>query len=77
MGTANKVATRYPEGKVICLVSGGTDSPVAAWLLIRRGCVPVFVFYDNYPFSGEDTKKRALNVARRLGKLVSECHVKV
>lgn len=26
------------QGKVICLVSSGIDSPVAAWLLMKRGC---------------------------------------
>lgn len=26
------------QGQVICLVSSGIDSPVAAWLLMKRGC---------------------------------------
>lgn len=64
------------EDKVVCLVSGGIDSPIAAWLLIKKGCVPVFVFYDNYPFTGEDTKLRALDVMQRLSEFVSGCRVK-
>ncbi len=64
------------EGKVVCLVSGGTDSPIAAWLLMKKRCVPVFVFYDNFPFTGEDTKQRALDVIRRLSDFVSGCRVK-
>jgi len=33
------------QGKVIALVSGGIDSPVAAWLMMKRGCtiVPLFL----------------------------------
>ncbi len=64
------------EGKVVFLVSGGTDSPVAAWLLIKKGCVPIFVFYDNHPFTGEDTKRRALEVMQRLSEFVSGCRAK-
>ena len=32
------------EGRVLALVSGGIDSPVAAWLVMRRGAEPVFAF---------------------------------
>ena len=28
--------------KVVCLVSGGIDSPVAAWMAIRKGLAPLF-----------------------------------
>lgn len=30
-------------GKVLCLLSGGIDSPAAAWLLMRRGCAVDFL----------------------------------
>jgi thiamine biosynthesis protein ThiI len=36
-------------GKVMCLISGGIDSPVAAWRLIRRGCRAHFVHFHSYP----------------------------
>ena len=32
-------------GRVIHLFSGGIDSPVAAWLLMKRGCVPVYLHF--------------------------------
>jgi thiamine biosynthesis protein ThiI len=63
--------------KVVCLVSGGIDSPVAAWLFIKRGCVPIFVFYDNYPFTDETTKKRALDTIKKLSEFASKPPVKV
>jgi len=28
-------------GKVVCLVSGGIDSPVATWMMMKRGCIPI------------------------------------
>jgi len=64
-------------GKVVCLVSGGIDSPVAAWLVIRKGCVPIFIYYDNYPFTDETTKKRALDAIKRLSEYAPEHPVKV
>lgn len=38
------------EGSLIALVSGGIDSPVAAWMMMKRGCriIPVFVALENY-----------------------------
>jgi thiamine biosynthesis protein ThiI len=32
-------------GRVLHLFSGGIDSPVAAWLLMKRGCRPVYVHF--------------------------------
>jgi len=65
------------QGKVVCLVSGGLDSPVAAWLIMKKGCTPIFVFYDNYPFTGETTKKRALDTIKRLSEYAPERPVKI
>src|SRR5687767_6703947 len=31
------------SGRVACLLSGGIDSPVAAWRMMRRGCRVIFV----------------------------------
>ena len=32
-------------GRVMLLFSGGIDSPVASWLLMKRGCMPVYVHF--------------------------------
>jgi len=57
------------EGKVVCLVSGGIDSPVAAWLAMRKGLTPVFVYFDNSPFTDETTQQRALEAVKKLSTL--------
>jgi thiamine biosynthesis protein ThiI len=36
-------------GRIIHLFSGGIDSPVAAWLLMKRGCTPVYLHFYNAP----------------------------
>jgi thiamine biosynthesis protein ThiI len=71
------VREKDSQGKVVCLVSGGIDSPVAAWLTIKKGCLPIFIYYDNYPFSGESTKQRALATVKKLGEYVSRPEVKL
>ncbi|MGH9372996.1 MAG: tRNA uracil 4-sulfurtransferase ThiI [Vicinamibacterales bacterium] len=37
------------SGRVVCLLSGGIDSPVAAWRMMRRGCRVTFVHFHSYP----------------------------
>jgi len=65
------------QGKAICLVSGGIDSPVAAWLVMRKGCEPVFLYYDNSPFTDETTRQRAFEAIKMLRKHTSEKQVKL
>jgi tRNA uracil 4-sulfurtransferase len=50
------------SGRVVCLLSGGIDSPVAAWRLMRRGCRVLLVHFHSYPIlsraSQEKTRER-------------------
>lgn len=54
-------------GKVACMLSGGIDSPVAAWKMARRGCDLVCVHFQSPPYTGE----RALYKVERLAWQVS------
>lgn len=54
------------QPKVVCLLSGGIDSPVACWLAMKRGCPIVPIYFDNTPFTDESTTQRAMKVARVL-----------
>ncbi len=47
------------QGKMIALVSGGIDSPVAAWLMMKRGCEIIPLYYNNEPFSDEEMRNNA------------------
>jgi len=66
-----------PAGKVVCLVSGGIDSPVAAWLAMKRGLTPVFVYFDNSPFTDETTQQRALEAIKKLRQHAPEKKAKL
>lgn len=75
------IENTYPKGspqeKVICLVSGGIDSPVSAWLLLRKGITPVFVYFDNSPFTDESTQQRAVEAVKKLKKHITANDVKL
>ena len=54
------------QGKMIALVSGGIDSPVAAWLMMRRGCDLIPAFFNNGMFSDKDYTERAMDTIKKL-----------
>jgi tRNA uracil 4-sulfurtransferase len=45
------------SGRVLCLLSGGFDSPVAAWRMMRRGCVVDFVHFHSYPYTSDASQR--------------------
>jgi thiamine biosynthesis protein ThiI len=54
------------SGKVVVLLSGGIDSPVAAWKMIKRGCTPVFVHFHSFPYTNKESQEKARQIARLL-----------
>lgn len=54
------------QGKVVALVSGGIDSPVAAWELMKRGAPIVPVYLELGDYGGPDHEARAMETVRRL-----------
>ena len=53
-------------GRVMTLLSGGIDSPVAAWRLIRRGCRTHFVHFHSYPILSRTSQDKARELAEVL-----------
>jgi thiamine biosynthesis protein ThiI len=54
------------SGRVACLLSGGIDSPVAAWRMLRRGCRVVFVHFHSYPILSRASQEKARELVRLL-----------
>ena len=46
------------SGRVVCLISGGIDSPVAAWRMMRRGCRVLFVHFHSYPILSRASQEK-------------------
>jgi thiamine biosynthesis protein ThiI len=46
-------------GRVVCLLSGGIDSPVAAHRMMKRGCTVTFVHFHSYPILSRASQEKA------------------
>jgi thiamine biosynthesis protein ThiI len=54
------------SGTVAALLSGGIDSPVAAWRLMKRGCRVVFVHFHSVPYLPDTSQQKARALVERL-----------
>lgn len=54
------------SGKVVVLLSGGIDSPVAAWKMIKRGCTSVFVHFHSFPYTNKESQEKAKQIVQLL-----------
>ena len=56
------------SGRVACLLSGGIDSPVAAWRLMRRGCLVTLVHFHSVPFLSRASQDKVRDIAALLSR---------
>jgi tRNA uracil 4-sulfurtransferase len=56
------------QGNMVVLISGGLDSPVAAWLMMKRGVMITPVFCNNTPYAQSAARERAFDCIRQLQK---------
>lgn len=54
-------------GRVLALLSGGIDSPVAAWYMMKRGCTVDFIHFHSMPY----TDRASVEKVRELANIVS------
>jgi thiamine biosynthesis protein ThiI len=53
-------------GRVVALLSGGIDSPVAAWRMMKRGCHVTLVHFHSVPFVSNVSQEKARRLAEVL-----------
>ena len=63
------------NGKATLLLSGGIDSPVAGWMIAKRGVQISAVHFHSYPYTSDRAKEKVLDLARILSE--SCCGIKV
>ena len=63
------------NGNATLLLSGGIDSPVAGWMIAKRGVQINAVHYHSYPYTSDRAKEKVLDLARTLS--FSCCGIKV
>ncbi|MDR5694092.1 MAG: tRNA uracil 4-sulfurtransferase ThiI [Armatimonadota bacterium] len=54
------------SGRAVALISGGIDSPVAAWMAAKRGLEVIPVHFHSFPFTSERSKEKVLEICRVL-----------
>ena len=59
-------------GKALLLLSGGIDSPVAGYLMAKRGLKLEAVHFHSYPYTSEQAKEKVIELGRKLTKYCDE-----
>ena len=61
-------------GRAVSLLSGGIDSPVATWMMAKRGLAMEMVHFFSYPYTSDEAKEKVFTLTRLLtpwcGRLV-------
>ncbi|MBQ3483936.1 MAG: tRNA 4-thiouridine(8) synthase ThiI [Clostridia bacterium] len=63
------------NGRATLLLSGGIDSPVAGWMIAKRGVHISAVHFHSYPYTSDRAKEKVLDLARILSE--SCCGIRV
>lgn len=63
------------NGKATLLLSGGIDSPVAGWMIAKRGVQINAVHFHSYPYTSDRAKEKVIDLARKLS--FSCCGIRV
>ena len=64
-------------GRAMCLLSGGIDSPVAAYMMAKRGMEIECVHFFSYPYTSQLAKDKVLELARLVTRYAGRMTVNV
>ncbi|OCL26425.1 tRNA 4-thiouridine(8) synthase ThiI [Orenia metallireducens] len=59
------------------LLSGGIDSPVAGWMLMKRGVKIVPIYFHSFPFTSDRAKEKVIDLAETLATYQGETKLHV
>jgi thiamine biosynthesis protein ThiI len=59
-------------GRAMVLLSGGIDSPVAAYLAAKRGLRLSAVYFHTFPYTGDGARQKVVDLARVLARYVGD-----
>ena len=65
------------NGKAVSLLSGGIDSPVATWMMAKRGVEVEGVYFHSPPYTSEWAKEKVIDLARRIADFTGEVRLHV
>ena len=53
---------------IVVAISGGIDSPVASWMMMKRGCKMVYLTFHSFPFTPEESKQKVIDLVELLSR---------
>lgn len=65
------------SGRTGLLLSGGIDSPVAGYMMAKRGLEPVAIYFHAFPYTSDRAKEKVLKLARIISKYIGRIKVYV
>ncbi len=65
------------SGSGLLLLSGGIDSPVAGWRMMRRGMKVDAVYFHSYPYTSEEAQKKVEDLAARVSRYGISVHLHI
>lgn len=70
----------YPvgiQGRVMLMLSGGIDSPVAGYLMMKRGVTIEAIHFASPPYTSDEAQKKVMDLAKKLTKYQANIRVHV
>lgn len=64
-------------GRAACLLSGGIDSPVAGYMIAKRGVELEAIHFFSYPYTSERAKEKVLELARLMTRYCGRMTVNI
>jgi len=64
-------------GRAMCLLSGGIDSPVAAYMIAKRGVEIESVHFFSYPYTSQLARDKVMELARLVTKYCGRMTVNI
>lgn len=65
------------NGKVMLLLSGGIDSPVAGWMMAKRGVEIEAVHFYSYPYTSERAKEKVIELAKIMARYCYQINLNI
>lgn len=64
-------------GPVQLLLSGGIDSPVAGYLLLKRGCTLLPTTFESPPYTGQDARDKVIDLCGHLARYAGPLRLRI
>ena len=65
------------SGKGLLLLSGGIDSPVAGYLMAKRGVKVYALHFHSFPYTSPQAKEKVLTLAKQISKYTGQIEVSI